>query len=99
MVRRLHLELLTETFLPSRNRRLNYVLGSQKGVNNMLTSILGARLSWHFANGSVFGPAIVRPEIVDYRLKEGHTLGRMPSSASTTRGSRSSVALHWPPQI
>ena len=28
----------------------------------MLPSILGARLSWHFANGWVFEPAIVRPE-------------------------------------
>jgi len=25
---------------------------------NMITSILGARLSWHFANGWVFEPAI-----------------------------------------
>ena len=70
----------------------------------MLTSILGARLSWHFANGSVFepaivGPDIVEPDIVDYRLKEGHTLGGMPSSPSITGGSRSSVAMHWPPQI
>jgi hypothetical protein len=58
MVRLLHLELLRERYVPSRNRRLNYVLGSQKGVINMLTSILGARLSWHFANGWVFEPAI-----------------------------------------
>jgi hypothetical protein len=65
----------------------------------MLTSILGARLSWDFANGSVFEPVIVGPDIVDYRLKEGRTLGGMPSSTSTTGGSRSSVALHWPPQI
>ena len=52
--------------MPSRNRLLNYVLGSQKGVINMLTSILGARLSWHFAKGWVFEPAIVGPDIVDY---------------------------------
>ena len=58
MVRLLHLELLRERYVPSRNRRLNYVLGSQKGVINMLTSILGARLSWHFANRWVFEPAI-----------------------------------------
>ena len=52
----------------------------------MLTSILGARLSWHFANGWVFEPAIVGPDIVDYTLKEGHTLDGMPSSTSTTSG-------------
>ena len=51
--------------MPSRNRLLDYVLGSQKGVINMLTSILGARLSWHFAKGWVFEPAIVGPDIVD----------------------------------
>jgi hypothetical protein len=33
MVRLLHLELLRERYVPSRNRRRNYVLGSQKGVN------------------------------------------------------------------
>ena len=33
MVRLLRLELLRERYVPSRNRRLNYVLGSQKGVN------------------------------------------------------------------
>jgi hypothetical protein len=37
----------------------------------MLTSILGARLSWHFAGGRVFDPAIVGPDSVDYSLKEG----------------------------
>ena len=42
----------------------------------MLTSILGARLSWHFANGWVFEPAIVGPDIVDYTLKEGPHAGR-----------------------
>jgi phenolic acid decarboxylase len=59
-----------------KRRRLNQVLGSQKGVINMLTSILGARLSWHFANGWVFEPAIVGPDIVDYHLKEGPHAGR-----------------------
>ena len=44
--------------------------------NNTLTSILGARLSWHFANGWVFEPAIVGPDIVDYTLKEGPHAGR-----------------------
>jgi hypothetical protein len=33
MVRFLHLELLKERYVPSRNRRLNYVLRFQKGVN------------------------------------------------------------------
>jgi phenolic acid decarboxylase len=33
----------------------------------MLTSILGARLSWHQANGWVFEPVIVGPDIVDYQ--------------------------------
>jgi len=42
----------------------------------VLTSILGARLSWHFANGWVFEPAIVGPDIVDYTLKEGPHAGR-----------------------
>jgi phenolic acid decarboxylase len=42
----------------------------------MLTSILGARMRWHFANGWVFEPAIVRPDVVDYRLKEGPHAGR-----------------------
>jgi hypothetical protein len=33
MVSVLHLELLRERYVPSRNRRLNYVLGYQKGVS------------------------------------------------------------------
>jgi hypothetical protein len=42
----------------------------------MLTSILGARLSWHLANGWVLEPAIVGSDIVDYHLKEGPQAGR-----------------------
>jgi len=42
----------------------------------MLTSIPGARLSWHFANGWIFEPAIVGTDIVDYTLKEGPQDGR-----------------------
>lgn len=42
----------------------------------MLTSILGAQLSWHFANGWVFEPAIVGPGTVEYSLKEGPHAGR-----------------------
>jgi hypothetical protein len=49
MVRLLHLGRLRERYVPSRNRRRDYVLGSQKGVINMLNTILGARLSWHSA--------------------------------------------------
>jgi len=43
-------------------------LRKEKGVN-MLTSILGARLSWHQANVCVFESDIVGPDIVDYHLK------------------------------
>ena len=42
----------------------------------MLDSILGARLSWHFANGWVFEPAIVGPDIVEYTLTAGPHAGR-----------------------
>jgi hypothetical protein len=42
----------------------------------MLDSILGARLSWHFANGWVFEPAIVGPDNVEYTLTEGPHAGR-----------------------
>src|SRR3984893_2574454 len=55
MVRFLHLELLRERYVPSRNRRLNYVLGSQKGVINMLTSILHAKAERHGALDSSRG--------------------------------------------
>src|SRR5580692_893298 len=48
----------------------------RKELTNMLNTILGARLSWHFANGWVFEPAIVGPDIVDYTLKEGPHAGR-----------------------
>jgi hypothetical protein len=47
---------------------------------NMLTSIIGTRLSLHFANGWVFEPAIVGPD------KRGRTLDGMQSSTSTTSG-------------
>jgi len=42
----------------------------------MLTSILGARMSWHFASGWVFEPAIVGPDRVEYSLTEGPHVGR-----------------------
>ena len=42
----------------------------------MLTSVLGARLSWHFASGWVFDPAIVGADNVDYSLKEAAHAGR-----------------------
>ena len=66
MVRFLPLELLRET-----SRTV-----SEKELTNMLTSILGARLSWHQANGWVFEPVIFGPDNVDYRLKEGPHAGR-----------------------
>jgi phenolic acid decarboxylase len=49
---------------------------SERESIDMLTSILGARLSWHFANGWVFEPATVGPDTVDYSLKEGPHAGR-----------------------
>ena len=42
----------------------------------MLPSILGARLSWHQANGWVFEPVVFGPDVVDYHLKEGPHAGR-----------------------
>jgi hypothetical protein len=42
----------------------------------MLTSILGARLRWHLADGWVFDPVIVGPDNIEYTLKEGPHLGR-----------------------
>ena len=43
---------------------------------NMLTSILGTRLSWHFANGWVFEPYIVRSDNVEYTLTANPHAGR-----------------------
>jgi phenolic acid decarboxylase len=45
-------------------------------VIDVITSILGARLSWHFSDGWVFEPAIVGPDSVEYWLKEGPHAGR-----------------------
>jgi phenolic acid decarboxylase len=42
----------------------------------MLTSILGARLRWHLADGWVFDPVMVGPGIIEYTLKEGPHVGR-----------------------
>ncbi len=42
----------------------------------MINSIIGKRMSWHFPNGWVFEPAIVKPDTVDYTLKEGPHAGR-----------------------
>ena len=42
----------------------------------MLTSILGTRLSWHFANGWVFEPCIVGSDNVEYTLTAGPHAGR-----------------------
>jgi hypothetical protein len=38
----------------------------------MLSSILGARLSWYQANGWVFDPVIVGPDIIEY-TRQGPT--------------------------
>jgi phenolic acid decarboxylase len=54
----------------------NAALHANRELIDMLKSILGARLSWHFADGWVFEPAIVGPDIVDYSLKEGPHAGR-----------------------
>jgi hypothetical protein len=42
----------------------------------MLTSILGARLRWHEADGWVFDPVIVGSDIIEYTVKEGPHAGR-----------------------
>jgi phenolic acid decarboxylase len=48
----------------------------RKELISMITSVLGKKLSWHFANGWVFEPAIVGPDYVEYTLKEGPHVGR-----------------------
>src|SRR5258708_1421901 len=48
----------------------------RKELTNMLTSILGARLSWYQANGWVFDPVIVGPDIIEYTLAKGQHAGR-----------------------
>ena len=35
-------------------------------INRMPNSILSARLRWHQANGWVFDPVIVGPDIIEY---------------------------------
>jgi phenolic acid decarboxylase len=42
----------------------------------MLTSILGQRMSWHFANGWVFEPVIFGSDNVEYTLTAGPHAGR-----------------------
>src|SRR6478609_197362 len=59
-----------------RLRQLGEGRRKRKESTNMLASILGARLSWHFANGWVFEPAIVGPDIVEYTLTAGPHAGR-----------------------
>ena len=48
----------------------------RKELTNMLTSILGARLSWYQADGWVFDPVIVGPDIIEYTLAKGPHAGR-----------------------
>jgi hypothetical protein len=57
-------------------QRKGEVVASQKELISMLTSILGARLRWHLADGWVFDPVIVGPDIIEYTLKEGPHAGR-----------------------
>jgi phenolic acid decarboxylase len=45
-------------------------------INRMPNSILGARLRWHQANGWVFDPVIVGPDIIEYTLAKGPHAGR-----------------------
>src|SRR4029078_9964606 len=59
-----------------RLRQLGEGRRKRKEAINMLASILGARLSWHFANGWVFETAIVGPDIVEYTLTAGPHAGR-----------------------
>jgi transcriptional regulator with GAF, ATPase, and Fis domain len=76
----------------------------KKELTNMLTSIPGARLSWHFANGWVFEPAIVGPDVVEYTLKEGPHAGRhaiqhfyyerVAPGGETQSGTRSGALVH-----
>jgi phenolic acid decarboxylase len=42
----------------------------------MLTSVLGARMRWHLANGSVFDPTLVQSDTVEYTLVKGPHVGR-----------------------
>ena len=42
----------------------------------MLTSILGARLNWYQADGWVFDPVTVGPDIIEYTLAKGPHAGR-----------------------
>jgi len=59
MVRLLHLKLLRETLRTVSKPTIQLCSRFSEGVINMLNTILGARLlSWHFANGWVFEPAI-----------------------------------------
>ena len=45
-------------------------------INRMPNSILGARLRWHQANGWVFDPVIVGPDIIEYTLTKAPHAGR-----------------------
>jgi phenolic acid decarboxylase len=49
---------------------------SRKELINMIASVLGATMSWHFADGWVFEPVIVGPGQVEYTVKEGPHAGR-----------------------
>jgi hypothetical protein len=57
----------------------------------MLTSILGARLSWYQADGWVFDPVIVGPDIIEYRA------ARSSISRGTWRHRRRTASLLFLP--
>ena len=57
-----------------RDPELNKSTAYEKG--NMLTSILGARLSWYQADGWVFDPVTVGPDIIEYTLAKRPHAGR-----------------------
>jgi phenolic acid decarboxylase len=42
----------------------------------MLTSVLGARMRWHLANGWIFDPAVFQSDTVEYTLVKGPHVGR-----------------------
>jgi len=63
----------------------------------MLTSILGSRLSWYQADGWVFDPVIVGPDIIEYTLAKGPHAARSSISRGTWRHRRRTASLLFLP--
>ena len=61
----------------------------------MLTSILGARMRWHLANGWVFDPAIIGPDTADYPLKEGPHAGRHAAASPCAEAATVNIGGNW----